>query len=106
LLVFETAYEKSRMGYRSRETKQKFINKYSADSGALLLAALAHLQGQQFPWNFLSSVAMAGGNKGTVGADTHFIGFKKNVNRATTQVMMKTGHVEKTNDRDYEVEER
>jgi hypothetical protein len=33
-------------------------------------------------------------------------GFKKNVNRATTQVMMKTGHVEKTNDRDYEVEER
>ncbi|KAK4183684.1 BAR domain-containing protein, partial [Podospora australis] len=35
-----------------------------------------------------------------------FVGFKKNVNRATTQVMMKTGHVEKTNDRDYEVEER
>jgi hypothetical protein len=34
------------------------------------------------------------------------LGFKKNVNRATTQVMMKTGHVEKTNDRDYEVEER
>jgi hypothetical protein len=33
-------------------------------------------------------------------------GFKKNVGRATTQVMMKTGHVEKTNDRDYEVEER
>jgi hypothetical protein len=33
-------------------------------------------------------------------------GFKKNVNRATTQVMMKTGHVEKTHDRDYEVEER
>ncbi|POS84564.1 protein hob3 [Erysiphe pulchra] len=33
-------------------------------------------------------------------------GFKKNVNRATTQVMMKTGYVEKTNDRDYEVEER
>ena len=32
-------------------------------------------------------------------------GFKKNVNRATTQVMMKTGHVERTNDRDYEVEE-
>lgn len=34
------------------------------------------------------------------------LGFKKNVNRATTQVMMKTGHVERTNDRDYEVEER
>ncbi|EFE39689.1 hypothetical protein TRV_05600 [Trichophyton verrucosum HKI 0517] len=34
------------------------------------------------------------------------LGFKKNVNRATTQVMMKTGHVEKTNDRDYEIEER
>ncbi|PSK55775.1 hob3-like protein [Elsinoe australis] len=33
-------------------------------------------------------------------------GFKKNVNRATTQVMMKTGHVERTNDRDYAVEER
>ncbi|BDD61991.1 BAR adaptor protein Hob3 [Monascus purpureus] len=33
-------------------------------------------------------------------------GFKKNVNRATTQVMMKTGHVERTNDRDYEIEER
>lgn len=33
-------------------------------------------------------------------------GFKKVANRATTQVMMKTGHVEKTNDRDYEVEER
>ncbi|OAX78364.1 hypothetical protein ACJ72_07330, partial [Emergomyces africanus] len=32
--------------------------------------------------------------------------FKKNVNRATTQVMMKTGHVEKTSDRDYEIEER
>lgn len=59
-----------------------------------------------------------------------YIGFRKNINRATTQVMMKTGegasslrrselsierrlsysinvgHVEKTNDRDYEVEER
>jgi len=33
-------------------------------------------------------------------------GFKKNVNRATTQVMMKAGHVERTNDRDYEIEER
>ncbi|KAF2457231.1 protein hob3 [Lineolata rhizophorae] len=43
-------------------------------------------------------------------------GFKKNVNRATTQVMMKTvvglikgaeiGHVEKTNDRDFETELR
>ncbi|KAI9887674.1 MAG: BAR adaptor protein Hob3 [Watsoniomyces obsoletus] len=33
-------------------------------------------------------------------------GFTKNVGRATTKVMMKTGHVEKTNDRDYEVEER
>ncbi|KAF2151403.1 BAR domain protein [Myriangium duriaei CBS 260.36] len=33
-------------------------------------------------------------------------GFKKNVNRATTQVMMKTGHVERTNDRDYAAEER
>ncbi len=33
-------------------------------------------------------------------------GFKKNVGRATTQVMMKTGHVEKTADREYEVEER
>ncbi|KAH9822750.1 BAR protein [Teratosphaeria destructans] len=33
-------------------------------------------------------------------------GFKKNVGRATTQVMMKTGHVEKTTDREYEVEER
>ncbi|KAI4151586.1 MAG: hypothetical protein LQ341_000881 [Variospora aurantia] len=41
-----------------------------------------------------------------VSADLGSIGFKKNVNRATTQVMMKTGHVEKTNDRDYEVEER
>ena len=28
------------------------------------------------------------------------------VGRATTQVMMKTGHVEKTSDRSYEVEER
>ena len=33
-------------------------------------------------------------------------GFKKAVNRAGTQVMMKTGHVEKTVDRDYEIEER
>lgn len=33
-------------------------------------------------------------------------GFKKGVNRATTQVMMKTGHVEKTNDRDFETELR
>merc|ERR1712225_34316 len=39
-------------------------------------------------------------------ATMSWAGFKKNVNRATTQVMMKTGHVEKTNDRDYEVEER
>lgn len=33
-------------------------------------------------------------------------GFKKGVNRATTQVMMKTGHVERTNDRDFETELR
>ncbi|KAB8349538.1 hypothetical protein FH972_023564 [Carpinus fangiana] len=33
-------------------------------------------------------------------------GFKKNVNRATTQVMMKTGQVEKTNDRETELELR
>lgn len=33
-------------------------------------------------------------------------GFKKAVNRAGTSVMMKTGHVEKTIDRDYEIEER
>jgi hypothetical protein len=34
------------------------------------------------------------------------IGFKKTVNRTTVQVMMKAGQIEKTNDRDYEVEER
>ncbi|KAK3067770.1 BAR adaptor protein Hob3, partial [Teratosphaeriaceae sp. CCFEE 6253] len=33
-------------------------------------------------------------------------GFKKAASRAGTQVMMKTGHVEKTSDRSYEVEER
>ncbi|KAK5716847.1 BAR adaptor protein Hob3 [Elasticomyces elasticus] len=33
-------------------------------------------------------------------------GFKKAASRAGTQVMMKTGHVEKTSDREYEVEER
>ncbi|KAF2861872.1 BAR-domain-containing protein [Piedraia hortae CBS 480.64] len=33
-------------------------------------------------------------------------GFKKVTQRATTTVMMKAGQVEKTNDRDYEVEER
>ncbi|KAK9472003.1 uncharacterized protein V1510DRAFT_418375 [Dipodascopsis tothii] len=33
-------------------------------------------------------------------------GFKKAVNRAGTTVMMKTGHVEKTIDRDFELEER
>ncbi|MCJ1307517.1 BAR adaptor protein Hob3 [Agyrium rufum] len=33
-------------------------------------------------------------------------GFKKGVSRATTTVMVKTGQIEKTNDRDYEVEER
>ncbi|KAF8457979.1 BAR domain-containing protein [Terfezia claveryi] len=33
-------------------------------------------------------------------------GFKKTVNRATVQVMMKAGQIEKTSDRDYEVEER
>jgi bridging integrator 3 len=33
-------------------------------------------------------------------------GFKKAVNRAGTTVMMKTGFVEKTVDRDYEIEER
>ena len=36
----------------------------------------------------------------------HRSGFKKAVNRAGTTVMMKTGHVEKTIDRDYEIEER
>merc|ERR1711977_247910 len=39
-------------------------------------------------------------------ATMSWAGFKKNVNRATTQVMMKTGHVERTMDRPYEVEER
>src|ERR1700753_3526475 len=34
------------------------------------------------------------------------IGFKKTVGRATTQVMMKAGQVEKTNDRDFETELR
>lgn len=33
-------------------------------------------------------------------------GFKKAINRAGTSVMMKTGHVEKTVDKDFEVEER
>ncbi|EPS37630.1 hypothetical protein H072_8647 [Dactylellina haptotyla CBS 200.50] len=33
-------------------------------------------------------------------------GFKKTVNRATTQVMMKAGQIDRTNDREYEVEER
>ncbi|KAK5107265.1 hypothetical protein LTR62_001581 [Meristemomyces frigidus] len=33
-------------------------------------------------------------------------GFKKAASRAGTQVMMKTGHVEKTTNREYEVEER
>ena len=33
-------------------------------------------------------------------------GFKKGVNRATTQVLMKTGQVERTNDRDFETELR
>ncbi|TKA76573.1 hypothetical protein B0A55_04060 [Friedmanniomyces simplex] len=33
-------------------------------------------------------------------------GFKKAASRAGTQVMMKAGHVEKTSDREYEVEER
>jgi hypothetical protein len=34
------------------------------------------------------------------------VGFKKGVNRATTQVLMKTGQVERTNDRDFETELR
>ncbi|KFY86225.1 hypothetical protein V500_07783 [Pseudogymnoascus sp. VKM F-4518 (FW-2643)] len=46
------------------------------------------------------------GTRRAASANMSWAGFKKNVNRATTQVMMKTGHVEKTNDRDYEVEER
>ncbi|CAK1365749.1 unnamed protein product [Cercospora beticola] len=33
-------------------------------------------------------------------------GFKKNVSRGTTTLMMKTGHVERTTDREFEVEER
>ncbi|KAF1823179.1 BAR-domain-containing protein [Dissoconium aciculare CBS 342.82] len=33
-------------------------------------------------------------------------GFKKNVSRTTTQVLVKAGKVEKTSDREYEVEER
>jgi len=33
-------------------------------------------------------------------------GFKKGVNRATTQVLMKAGQVERTNDRDFETEAR
>lgn len=41
------------------------------------------------------------------GHDAHTLaGFKKGVNRATTQVLMKTGQVERTNDRDYETELR
>ncbi|KAG9552879.1 BAR-domain-containing protein, partial [Aureobasidium melanogenum] len=39
-------------------------------------------------------------------ATMSWAGFKKNVNRAATQVMVKTGHVEQTHDRSYEVEER
>ena len=39
-------------------------------------------------------------------ANTGAIGFKKGVNRATTQVLMKTGQVERTNDRDFETEHR
>lgn len=33
-------------------------------------------------------------------------GFKKAINRAGTSVMMKTGHVEKTVDKEFEIEER
>lgn len=33
-------------------------------------------------------------------------GFKKAINRAGTSVMMKTGQVEKTVDKEFEVEER
>lgn len=33
-------------------------------------------------------------------------GFKKAVGRAGTQIQMKTGHVDKTIDRDFEAEER
>lgn len=36
----------------------------------------------------------------------HPPGFKKGVGRATTQVMMKTGQIERTNDRDFETELR
>jgi hypothetical protein len=39
-------------------------------------------------------------------AGLHDAGFKKGVNRATTQVLMKTGQVERTNDRDFETEQR
>jgi amphiphysin len=39
-------------------------------------------------------------------ANTGTVGFKKGVNRATTQVLMKTGQVERTNDRDFETEQR
>merc|ERR1712098_276917 len=39
-------------------------------------------------------------------ATMSWAGFKKNVDRAATQVMMKTGQVEKTNDRDFETELR
>ncbi|KZZ95775.1 protein hob3 [Ascosphaera apis ARSEF 7405] len=35
-----------------------------------------------------------------------FAGFKKSIERASTSVMMKAGHVERTTDRDYEIEER
>ena len=42
----------------------------------------------------------------SVEASNDCVGVKKAANRGVTSLMMKTGHVERTNDRNYEAEER
>ena len=52
------------------------------------------------------SRAMEGRGSGQSADAAYHPGFKKAIDRTTTTVMIKTGHVDKTTDRDYEVEER
>ncbi|KAI4843308.1 BAR-domain-containing protein [Aureobasidium sp. EXF-8846] len=78
------------------------VNKQSTPDSALIRATFS-------PWLKLLAKSDTNPTKNSPIKSTvtmSWAGFKKNVNRAATQVMVKTGHVEQTHDRSYEVEER
>lgn len=78
------------------------VNKQSTPDSALIRATFP-------PWLKLLAKSDTNPTKNSPiksAVTMSWAGFKKNVNRAATQVMVKTGHVEQTHDRSYEVEER